>query len=64
MLIMTKYIIFFVALASRSLGAVKAIIPYIKVFLQSKLLTKQLVLLNDLDRYSKVNRIINYTIKF
>jgi len=41
------------ALASRSLGAVKALIPYIRNFLQSKLLTKQLVLLNDLDRYSK-----------
>jgi len=41
------------ALASRSLGAVKALIPYIKNFLQSKLLTKQLVLLNDLERYSK-----------
>jgi hypothetical protein len=41
------------ALASRSLGAVKALIPHIKNFLQSKLLTKQLILLNDLDRYSK-----------
>ncbi|ORX42131.1 Vps54-domain-containing protein [Piromyces finnis] len=41
------------ALASRSLGAVRALIPYIKNFLQSKLLAKQLVLLNDLDRYSK-----------
>ncbi|ORX83775.1 hypothetical protein BCR32DRAFT_291757 [Anaeromyces robustus] len=41
------------ALASRSLGAVKAIIPYIKNFLQSKLMKKQLILLNDLDRYSR-----------
>jgi len=41
------------ALASRSLGAVKALIPYIRDFLQSKLMTKQLILLNDLDRYSK-----------
>ncbi|OUM64248.1 hypothetical protein PIROE2DRAFT_26427, partial [Piromyces sp. E2] len=41
------------ALASRSLGAVKTLIPYIKNFLQSKLLAKQLILLNDLDRYSK-----------
>jgi hypothetical protein len=41
------------ALASRSLGAVKALIPYIRNFLQSKLMPKQLILLNDLDRYAK-----------